>query len=324
MTNKAKEKLFEYDVCLSFAGEDRKYVEKVADSLRKKGVRIFFDEYEQINLWGKDLFSHLNDIYTNSARFCVLFISKAYAKKAWTNHERESAQARALENDGEYILPARFDKTEIPGLRKTTHYVNLKDIEPKDFAEMIEKKIKLQKTEFFPPVPDKLFKQIESDETMREEIYSDAYNFFTSLTRMSDDEKFVVFHLFLHCCPADLPENVHIEADLLRRITNFPIPKIKRILQGINSIGFKFYTKEDKKHNGEILAIEYHNRGMNYPGNATFIAHKVIEIVSSGFCVHHALDTLKILDFSKLAEITTKENNRCNHKSKRSRKKRKK
>ncbi|MFV8270117.1 hypothetical protein ACNQGP_09310 [Flavobacterium sp. GT2N3] len=43
----------EYDVVLSFAGEDRKYVEKTAEYLRKSGVKVFYDVYEDVNLWVK-------------------------------------------------------------------------------------------------------------------------------------------------------------------------------------------------------------------------------------------------------------------------------
>jgi hypothetical protein len=67
-------------------------------------------------LWGKDLYEHLDYIYGRAARYCVLFISNDYAKKVWTTHERRSAQARALEEHEEYILPARFDDTEVPAL----------------------------------------------------------------------------------------------------------------------------------------------------------------------------------------------------------------
>ena len=35
---------FTYDVALSFAGEQRAYVEHVADCLRARGVRVFYDE----------------------------------------------------------------------------------------------------------------------------------------------------------------------------------------------------------------------------------------------------------------------------------------
>ena len=32
-----------YDIALSFAGEDREYVEAVAESLRVKSIRVFYD-----------------------------------------------------------------------------------------------------------------------------------------------------------------------------------------------------------------------------------------------------------------------------------------
>jgi hypothetical protein len=46
-----------YDVCLSFAGEDIAYVRRVAHLLRANGIREFFDEYAQADMWGKDLSS---------------------------------------------------------------------------------------------------------------------------------------------------------------------------------------------------------------------------------------------------------------------------
>lgn len=82
-----------YDVALSFAGENRQYVEEVASILRSMGFRIFYDKYEVVDLWGKDLYVYLSEIYCKRARYTVMFISKDYAKKLWTNHERRSAQA---------------------------------------------------------------------------------------------------------------------------------------------------------------------------------------------------------------------------------------
>ncbi|MGP8049154.1 MAG: hypothetical protein ACLPYB_00960 [Desulfobaccales bacterium] len=35
----------QFDVALSFAGEDRKYVEEVASNLRKMGIKVFYDKY---------------------------------------------------------------------------------------------------------------------------------------------------------------------------------------------------------------------------------------------------------------------------------------
>ena len=86
----------QYDVALSFAGEDREYVRQVAEELRALGVRTFYDEFERADLWGKNLIDHLANIYQNRARFVVVFSSQHYVRKAWTKHERQHAQARAL------------------------------------------------------------------------------------------------------------------------------------------------------------------------------------------------------------------------------------
>jgi hypothetical protein len=59
-------------------------------------------------------------VYANRARFTVVFISSHYARKLWTNHERKSAQARAFKERSEYLLPARFDDTDVPGILSTT------------------------------------------------------------------------------------------------------------------------------------------------------------------------------------------------------------
>ncbi|WP_206919918.1 TIR domain-containing protein, partial [Alicyclobacillus suci] len=79
---------------------------------------------------------------TLKCKYCVMFISKHYKEKLWTNHERKSAQARAFHEKGEYILPARFDDTVIPGVRLTTGYIDLRERTPEDLARLIGKKVK--------------------------------------------------------------------------------------------------------------------------------------------------------------------------------------
>ncbi|MDA3876851.1 MAG: TIR domain-containing protein [Halothiobacillus sp.] len=132
---------FPYEVALSFAGEDRLYVYAVATALRARKIRVFYDDYEKVSLWGKDLYTHLNEVYSKNAKFCVLFISRHYREKVWTNHERKSAQARAFEEKREYILPARIDDTEIPGLNKTVGYIDCSKISPQELANLIIDKI---------------------------------------------------------------------------------------------------------------------------------------------------------------------------------------
>jgi len=130
-----------YDVVFSFAGEDRQYVKQVAAYVRTKDVRIFYDEYEQAHLWGKDLAEHFDLVYRRSGQFCVMFISEDYVKKMWTRHERRSALSRALKEEAEYILPARFDDTDVPGILPTVHYISLADKSPAKFGKFILKKL---------------------------------------------------------------------------------------------------------------------------------------------------------------------------------------
>lgn len=133
------EPYFEYQVALSFAGEDRPYVSQVAKFLRQRKVRVFYDEYENVSLWGKDLYVHLDEVYRKRARYCVVFLSRHYKNKLWTNHERESAQARAFQEREEYILPVKIDSTEIPGIRPTIGYVS--KLPAKELADLIYRKI---------------------------------------------------------------------------------------------------------------------------------------------------------------------------------------
>jgi hypothetical protein len=133
---------FEYDVALSFAGEDRPYVERVAESLRDMGVRVFYDRFEEAQLWGVNLYDHLSEIYSKRARYTVMFVSRHYAAKVWTSHERQSAQARALQEHAAYILPARFDDTPVPGLASTVGYLSLQGREPASVADLVAQKLK--------------------------------------------------------------------------------------------------------------------------------------------------------------------------------------
>ncbi len=128
---------YEYDVALSFAGEDRPYVSQIAEILRAYGIRVFYDVYEQHSLWGKDLYAHLDDVYRVRSRHCVMFLSRSYRKKLWTDHERRSAQARAFKESGDYILPVRLDDTDIPGVRPTTGYLDGSKLSPTEVANAI-------------------------------------------------------------------------------------------------------------------------------------------------------------------------------------------
>lgn len=137
-----------YDIALSFAGEDRVHAKELAKLLKSGDYRVFYDEYEKPQLWGKNLYDELSTVYQDQARYCVMFLSEHYARKWLPNHERESAQARAfVEKNREYILPIRLDDTKIPGLLMTVGYLDLRSMTIQQVYQVLEQKLAGSKTQ---------------------------------------------------------------------------------------------------------------------------------------------------------------------------------
>jgi hypothetical protein len=311
------ESAFEYEICLSFAGEDRDYVEAVAQGLRDRGIRVFYDRYAEVELWGKDLYDQLHYVYQKAARYCVLFVSDAYASKAWPTHERQSAQARAIKESQEYILPARFDDTEIPGLRDTVGHIDLRDTAPDALVELITKKLGPRKHDnFFPPIPDRLFDALDAeDDDEQEVIGKHAYRFFETLKRMSREERLIIQTIFAEGCPAELPSNLHMSLDLIRRVTGMPVTQITEILSNLGSLGFVFTIRDDGSHDdhdlagtGPLAVIDWHNLSTtveSFKGEPLAVAETTMSLVLENYCEEHSRQAIvDHLDFSALATST--------------------
>ncbi len=131
---------YRYDVCLSFAGERRPYVDQVAETLKRQGISVYYDRFERVSLWGENLNVYLDRVFRELSRYCVLFISKEYGRY-WTRLELASALSRAIEERKAYILPARFDDTELPGLSPSISCIDLQTWLPEEFASMIAEKL---------------------------------------------------------------------------------------------------------------------------------------------------------------------------------------
>lgn len=115
---------YQYDVAVSFAGEDRPFVEEVVSELKLRGLSVFYDKDEVAKLWGKNLIDFLGETYGDKAAVCVMFISRHYIAKDFTTLERAHAQARAMRDPCEYILPVRIDDTPVPGMPSSIAYLD--------------------------------------------------------------------------------------------------------------------------------------------------------------------------------------------------------
>lgn len=243
-----------YHVALSFAGEDRKYVEQVATELRDNGVNVFYDKFEETKLWGKDLYTYLRDIYQNKALYTVIFVSEAYRDKLWTNHERESAQARAISESKEYILPAKFDEeVEIPGLLKTTGYIKLKGLSPSEFAGKITDKLNEdgvslsteQKFEYSAEAKaDVDFPMHSGDEATKIIASLRSHNWYTQnpaiekifkldWSKVTPDQLFVLGRNIYQCAYGEEKRAYEILENLRREMAKFPLEVAEHLINGM-------------------------------------------------------------------------------------------
>lgn len=134
--------IHDFDLVVSFAGEDRRIAHELALLLKERGVRAFYDEDAQAELLGETLTEYLIDLYKNRASYCVVLVSKFYVEKRWTRYEWKAAQARSFEEiDEPYILPIRLDNTELPGLLSTIGYVSLPGHSVLEIADIIHRKV---------------------------------------------------------------------------------------------------------------------------------------------------------------------------------------
>lgn len=130
-----------YQVALSFAGEQRGYVEEVARQLAARGIAVFYDDFERNQLWGRNLAEAFHKAFEQQSDFVLMFISQAYVEKAWPRHERRSALSRMIHEKDAYILPVRFDDTQVDGLPGDVGYERADKHTPAQLASMVAKKM---------------------------------------------------------------------------------------------------------------------------------------------------------------------------------------
>jgi hypothetical protein len=301
----------EFHVALSFAGEDREYVEKTAERLKLMGIRVFYDKYEQVTLWGKNLYDHLSNVYGKMSMYTVIFISKSYSRKLWTNHERQSAQARAFSEKREYILPARFDGTDLPGIPSTVGYIDLSNVSPEELAELIKAKVgPLRRERFMPGEPDRLLSLLKAKAQKRKrQLTSVANGVFSDLSLMTPAERRLVSLIFWNTCPTgpEIDDDVHINIEVLARMSGLTRRDIQAICSRIECLNFvyKLTSHDGSNSRKNILRLTYEPSYADetLSGNWTSVVFAIFRCIEDNLCPTCRQIALDIMDFSVLSTL---------------------
>ena len=135
----------EYDVAISFAGEDREIAEQIFLELTRRGYSVFYDHAFESENWGRDIAEVLGKTFGHRSRYCLMLVSRNYVNKAYPLLEKSHAQGRQLRDSrSEYILQVRLEDVEVPGLPPTLWWVPFRSVE--NVIELLEQKLRVSKT----------------------------------------------------------------------------------------------------------------------------------------------------------------------------------
>ena len=127
-----------FKIALSFPGEHRDFVLKVAESLaaRLTRQRVFYDEWYETELLGVGGDLKLQSMYSQ-ADLVVPFFSQHYSKP-WCSLEWETIRALLLKRRKEdAVIPVHLDDTDIPGWSAVNFGIRLRGRIPQKIADII-------------------------------------------------------------------------------------------------------------------------------------------------------------------------------------------
>ncbi len=127
-----------FKIALSFPGEHRDFVLKVAESLaaRLTRQRVFYDEWYETELLGVGGDLKLQSMYER-ADLVVPFFSQYYSKP-WCSLEWETIRGILLKRRKEdAVIPVHLDDTDIPGWSAVNFGIRLRGRTPQKIADII-------------------------------------------------------------------------------------------------------------------------------------------------------------------------------------------
>lgn len=131
-----------YTIAVSYASEQRYYVEKFVNFFIEKNINIYYDRNEQAQMLGTLLHEKLQEIYTEDTYYRIIFLSKDYINKPITKMESEYILAdNVYQKNKLYVF--KFDEAMLPGLNRNFVYSTIEEYpDPEDYANLIYDAIK--------------------------------------------------------------------------------------------------------------------------------------------------------------------------------------
>ena len=137
-----------FEVALSFPGEQRNYVERVAEELdRELGEgACFYDKFYESQLARPNMDVLLQEIYGEKrSGLVVVFVCAEYDEKLWCGIEWRRIRERGAMRDDSEIMYVRVGEGNVDGMTPLDGYLDVRKRAPKEVAQMIVKRTMRQK-----------------------------------------------------------------------------------------------------------------------------------------------------------------------------------
>lgn len=125
---------FSFDVFLSHNSQDKSRVRRLAELLRAKGLRVWFDEW--VIRPGDDIYLAI-ERGLGATRTLVLCLSSAALKSDWVELERSTALFRDPSNTQRRFIPLLLDDCELPEALRRYKYVDYRAEVETAFEELV-------------------------------------------------------------------------------------------------------------------------------------------------------------------------------------------
>jgi TIR domain len=135
---------FVYDLAVSFAGEQRPYVDKFVTECKRRDLRVFYDLDKTVEFWGKSFIIEFRKVYGGSKpRYVVPFLSREYLAKPYPMDEFFVAIEQELQRGGGYVLPVVVGDVRIPPelLNPAIGFLRADQHTPEELAETMAAKV---------------------------------------------------------------------------------------------------------------------------------------------------------------------------------------
>jgi len=103
----------EFEIAISFAGENRPLAQYVAVGLQNIDISVFLDEHYEANYLGKAWSKEFERIFVDDSRYVVCILDINHKNKIWPTFERECFKKRL---GSEEVIPVFLDDTIFVGI----------------------------------------------------------------------------------------------------------------------------------------------------------------------------------------------------------------